>query len=236
MSLTSVPPGSPLPDDSGSLSKPDDHGGIGPPSAEAVRLGYEPDRYDTKSVVSVPILVILFFVLAFGTTTVVFMLMSKPGADPSANPLAVERNQANINERLTRTNRGSHDVDQPRLEPLRARKGDPRAITSSQELDGNPPYLHPEDNRADAARTPELFRMGWVDPAKKDTARVAISAVMDAPDKVTIAAGKPLFPTSKNGTRPPASDHTPSAANAGRGAENATSTPPKLPPALEGKK
>ena len=55
----------------------DDHGGIGPPSAEATRLKYEPDRYDATSVISVPILVIVFFVLAFGTTTVLFWYFTR---------------------------------------------------------------------------------------------------------------------------------------------------------------
>src|SRR3569832_1081831 len=92
----------------------DDHGPSGPPPAEVIARGYEADGYDTRSVLSVPLLVILFFVLAFGTVTVIFSFIAYPKADPKAHPGAVERNKAPLDQRYARIHRGAKDVDQPR--------------------------------------------------------------------------------------------------------------------------
>ncbi|MCE9564662.1 MAG: hypothetical protein K8U57_21730 [Planctomycetes bacterium] len=205
----------------------DDHGGMGQPSAEALRLGYEPDGYHTASVISVPVLVIVFFVLAFGTTTVLFYFFSKSVAEPTTHPMAAERNGAPLNERMKRIGTGS-EVDQPRLEPLRTRTGDNRAITRPEDPNGeNPPYMHPEDNRADLARFPELFRLGWADKDHK-FAHVPLNDVL--------AGQVPnLFPVQKAGSRPLTSQHLPTAANAGRGAEHSEAELPKLPAVPEAK-
>jgi hypothetical protein len=199
-------------------------GGIGKPSEEALRLGYEPDGYDSTSVFSVPLLVILFFVLAFGATTILFGYLSKPPENPGVHPMAAERNKSPLDERLARINRGG-EVDQPRLEPLRVRTGDARAITRPETKEGNPPYLHPEDNRADRQRTPELFRVGWTGKDKQ-FARVPLDDIIDGRVKA-------LFPVQKNGTKPIASSNLPTAANAGRGAEHSLAIPPKAPASPE---
>jgi hypothetical protein len=202
MSTTNVPPGQPSPDDSHGFGKPD---------AETVKRGYEIDRYDTTSVLSVPVLVIFFFVLAFVTTTILFGYFTRSVNFPDAHPQAVERNQASTNERIARINRGSKDVDQPRLEPLRQRGPNSRAITSP-EVGSNPPYLHPEDVRAEPGRTPELF----------GKAKVPI-------DKIIAAADKNLFPVQKEQSGPLPSTNVPTASNAGRGADHAVVVEPKLP-------
>ena len=54
--LTHLPAGTPA---------HDDHNGAGPPTDAVIKRGYEEDGYDNKSVIGVPILVIVFFVLAF---------------------------------------------------------------------------------------------------------------------------------------------------------------------------
>lgn len=215
MSLTNNPGGSP------GGSKPDDHDGFGRPSPEALKLGYEPDGYHTGSVVSVPVLVVVFFVLAFGCTTGLFLVFSKAPTDPAAHPLAVERNKAELGDRLKRIGRGS-EVDQPRLEPLRVRTGSSRSITRPEDPNGNnPPYVHPEDSRADADRTPELFRAGWADADRK-VAQVPLSAVLDG-------AVPKLFPLQDAGSRPISSTHLPTGSNAGRGAEHSEAVMPKVP-------
>jgi hypothetical protein len=214
MSLTNNPGGS-----TGG-SKPDDHDGFGRPSAESLRLGYEPDGYHTGSVVSVPVLVVVFFVLAFGCTTGLFMFFSKVTTDPAAHPMARERNQAELGDRLKRIGRGS-EVDQPRLEPLRVRTGNSRAITRPEDPNGgNPPYVYPEDSRADAARTPELYRTGWADADRK-VAQVPLAAVLDG-------AAPKLFPFQDHGSRPTSSTHVPTGSNAGRGAEHSEVVMPRV--------
>ncbi len=211
----------------GAGSAPDDHGGMGQPSAEALRLGYEPDGYHTASVVSVPILVIVFFVLAFGTTTALFAFFSKTPVNPTTHPLARERNEVSLNDRLKRIGHGA-EVDQPRLEPLRTRSGNNRSITRPEDPTGdNPPYLHPEDNRATPELTPELFRTGWGDKEKK-FAHVPITAVLNG-------QVSSLFPVQAHGSRPLTSAHTPTAANAGQGAEHSLAVIPALPVAPEAK-
>src|SRR5262245_3651128 len=111
MTTTNVPPDQPAANESD---------GFGRPDPESVKLGYEVDRYDRTSVISVPLLVIVFFVAAFGATTWLFHYLPRWVVDDTGwHPMAKERNEAPLNERMTRINRGSKDVDQPRLEPLR---------------------------------------------------------------------------------------------------------------------
>jgi len=225
MSLTNLPPGS---------STPDDHGGMGQPSAEALKLGYEPDGYHAASVISVPILVIVFFVLAFGTTTALFAYFSKTRLDPNDHPMARERNDASLNDRMKRIGQGA-EVNEPRLEAFRTRSGDNRAMPRPEDPSGNnPPYMHPEDNQADPTRTPELFRTGWGDKDKK-FAHVPLNDILGGQ-----VPG--LFPVQAHPSRPLTTQHLPTAANAGRGAEHSMAVPPKLeeapklPPAGEVKK
>ncbi|MBA4063651.1 MAG: hypothetical protein C0501_08055 [Isosphaera sp.] len=196
-------------------SKPDDHDGIGGPTAEALKAGYEPDGYDTRSVVSVPVIVVAVFVIAFGTTTALFAYFTSGPANPTANPQAAERNRAPLAERMQRIQHGS-EVDRPRNDGLRVRDGDARAITRPEVPGTNPAYLHPEDIHADPARTPELYRTG--------DGRVPI-------DRVMAAADPKWFPAAaKDGQSPPPTwATTPLAANAGRGAHDAVVIVPQLP-------
>lgn len=128
----------------------DDHDTSGPPAPEVVARGYEEDVYDAKTVLSVPLLVIFFFVAAFGITTVVFMVVAPHPSSAVAHPQAKARNDADLNARLGRIGRGK-EVDQPRLEPLRLRQSggklDQRAITRPEVTDrgANSPEYHPED-------------------------------------------------------------------------------------------
>src|SRR5580698_10287950 len=95
-------------------SPTDPHAGAVDPAA--IKRGHEIDTYDTKSVLSVPLLVVLFFVLAFGTVTIVFSFVSKSEVDPKANPQAVAENSPPLNERLDRLKRnGGGPKDQPHL-------------------------------------------------------------------------------------------------------------------------
>jgi len=197
-------------------------GGVDP---AAIKRGHEVDSYDTKSVLSVPVLVILFFGLAFGTVTLVFNYVSKSITDPMANPQAVEQNSASWNERLARIDRSSGGPsDQPRLEPLRERKGDVRGFTQIETETGNSPELHPEDIRANKNNTPELFTTGSI-AGDKAASHLTIDEAMK------LALEKNLFPVQKTGVQPPQSAHLPTESNAGRGAAESIAVPPKLPEA-----
>jgi hypothetical protein len=216
-----LPPGGSRGDDS-------THGAVDPAS---IRRGHEVDAYDTKIVLSVPALVVVFFVLAFVTVSIVFHFVSQPEVDPRANPMAVKRNSEPLNDRLNRIHRGG-EVDQPRLEPLRLRGPNERVITSPELPTGNSPELHPEDIVPSPENTPELYKTGWVGPGKGH-ARISIAEAMT----VMAKDQDKLLPAVKQGqgTEPPTTVHTPSESNAGRGASQATAGPPALPGAAKGK-
>jgi hypothetical protein len=196
----------------------------------AIARGHEIDAYDTKSVLSVPLLVILFFLLAFGSVTIIFSFISKSVDDPKANPQAVQENSAPLNDRMSGIHRTSGGpTDQPRLEPLRLRTGESRAITRPEMDTGNSPLLHPEDIRPSKHNTPELFEGGPVSDDKTVT-RISIE------DAMRLLLEKNQLHVEKSGTAPPQSSHVPTAANGGRGASESLAEPPKLPEPAGGKK
>jgi hypothetical protein len=213
MSTTNPTPGS---DPVHVAPKADEHGPSGGPAPEVIKRGYEEDVYDSRSVISVPLMVILFFVLAFGTVTILFGFLRHSPNDPNAHPAASERNKAPLNDRIGRIHRGSKDVNQPGLEPMRQRAGDARAM-SQPELPGvNSPEIHPEDLRATKDRYPDLF--------KTEPGRMGIDQTMQLSDTQLRA----LFP-AKDGPGATHSQHLPTAANAGRGAAESVAKPPALP-------
>src|SRR6478672_5632901 len=76
----------------------DDHDVSGPPPAETIARGHEIDAYDTTSVLSVPLLVVLFFVLAFGTVSVIFYFIFPTPVETRTHPMAMEWNQKGITD------------------------------------------------------------------------------------------------------------------------------------------
>lgn len=196
----------------------DDHAPMGPPPAETIARGYEADTFDAKSVVSVPILVILFFVLAFGTVTVIFKFIAYPSSDGKSHPAAAERSKRPLNDRMAGISR-SKDGDQPRLEPLRLRTGGDlaRAVPRPELPEGNPPEIHPEELRATKDRYPALFATG--------SNKLGVDKALELSD----ATLKGLFPVQANGAKPLQSQHVPTASNAGRGAEESVVEAPPAP-------
>lgn len=184
----------------------DDHDISGPPSPATIARGHEEDRYDAISVFSVPFLVVLFFVLAFSTTTLLFYFLAPSVPHASESQQAEERNKAPLNERLARIGRGK-EVDQPRLEDLKLREGNARAITRPETPDGNSPFLHAEDLRPTPGNMPQLFETKWLD-ANKTVGRISITDAMAMADK--------LFPVRQHPEMPRDSANMPTAANAGR--------------------
>ena len=195
----------------------DDHDTSGPPAPEVIKRGYEEDVYDTRTVLSVPLLVILFFVLAFGTVTVLFAVYSKPTVDPNAHPQAKARNEADLNARIGRIGRGQ-EVDQPRLEPLRERTGDSRAISRPERPGVNSPELHPEDVIPTEARYPQLYHGGGT----------SLGTVMGYSDDQL----KGLFKSADRPAPHEAGRQVTGGASAGRGD---AAQPPQLPDAKDKK-
>lgn len=188
----------------------EEHGGpiLVQPDPEAIARGHEADGYDPVSVWSVPLLVVLFFVLAFVSTTILFYYLAPSPERPDTHPLAAERNKAPLEERLARITRGG-EVDQPRLEPLRIRTGDAQAITRPEAPVGNSPEIHPEDLRPSPTTTPDLYRSGWLD-ANKSAARVTIDQAM------RLSLERNLLPARREAMTPWRSTQLPTSANAGR--------------------
>jgi|SRR5579883_326074 len=210
MSSTNPGPGAPVADDHGGLS--------GPPPKEVIDRGYEADVYDTRTVLSVPLLVILFFVLAFGTVTIIFGFIAYPKPNPKEHPGAVERNKRPLNERLADNNRGpKHGEGQPRLEPLILRAGQERAITSPPLPEGNSPEIHPEDIRVTKDRFPTLY--------STSAQQLGIDKTMSLSNEEL----KQLFPVQQGGSPVISSQHLPTNANAGRGADESLVVVPPLP-------
>jgi hypothetical protein len=218
MAITETTPGSP---------PADDHGGISGPSPEAIARGYEEDVYDSRTVLSVPILVVLFFVLAFGTVTIIFGFIAYPKGDSRGNPQAVERNKRSLNDRLKDNDRGLSDTKtgdgQPRLEPLRLRSRNSHAITSMELPEGNSPELHPEDIRPTKDRFPALYAAG--------ADRVGLDKVMGLSNDQL----KSLLPTAPGAGPLIDSQHTPTLANAGQGFAESKVIVPPLPKSAEPK-
>ena len=194
--LAPTQPGSPKPDEA-------DRGGG--PSAEVIARGYEQDRYDPKSVISVPILVIGFFVLAFTSVTIIFAYFRHPLPNPDANPQTVEDNSRPLDKRIAASPRGRPEPQQI----LDERGGSAFAITRPPAKEGNPPLLHPEDIRPSPENTPALFQTGWVIEGK--VARIPL------PDAMAAALKDKKLQARANPVPPPDSASVPSAFNAGRG-------------------
>lgn len=208
-------------DTTGGMAGPSDNPGTTPgaiggdkPGVDpaAIARGHEADGYHTASVVSVPLMVVGFFVAAFAVTTAIFWYFAEPDKNPAAHPAATARNAAPLSEQLNRIGRGK-EVDQPRLEPLVIRDGGNQTFSRKPVGDNNAPLIHPEQLRPSKENTPGLYKAGWVEQGK--VARIPID------DAMAVAAKDGVLKAAKGGARPAGGlRHSPTAANAGRGAED----------------
>jgi hypothetical protein len=202
------------------LDRPDESGGGGGVSPAALRAGHEPDVFKVAPILSIPVAVVVTFVIAFAVATAVFFLVIRPGAteDPFAHPEAVARNRAPLNQRLARIDRAGADtnlppreVDQPRLEWLRILEADGQTTTRPELPVGNSPEIHPEDVAYD--RYPGLQKGGWVEPGKVARLPIGEAIRLAATDKGLNAQ---LFPVRKDPSRPVPWPDRAQESNAGR--------------------
>jgi len=182
----------------------DEHGTLPPGArAESVQAGHEPDRFNAKTILYVPLLVALVALVGFGVITTMFLtIVRKAEPNGSTDPQAAAISQLPINERFARIS--STDpaaaIPQPRLEYIRqVDPKDPSHYRSKQPIEyaGNTYEIRPEDlrpgNFIDPTRKRKiLIESGYTDKAKK----VAYIPIADA--MAMLIEGHKL-PTRKGG-------------------------------------
>lgn len=133
---------------------------------------YEPDQFAVKTILAVPVAVVITGLIAFGVTWMLFSNVFDPRIqEPPDNPAAAARNKAPQNDRFGRISSTDPkaEVQQPRLEGLQktevyARDGNPEnakgrnLITSQMSTtqptkDGNSPRYHAEQLRPDKIKS-----------------------------------------------------------------------------------
>jgi len=185
-------------------------------SADAIKAGHEPDAFTVKPIMSIPIAVVVTFVVAFSVAAGVFAFMMNRASytSPQAHPDGVARGSAKLTERLERIDRAgsngnkSREVDQPRLEPLKRLANDGRFTTQLELPTGNSPQIHPEEIFPD--RVAALQRAEY-HPHDKKLARIPIADAMEI-------AVKNGFPYNKaNSSAPTMTADKPSTSNGGNG-------------------
>lgn len=222
-----VGPGAPgagpqWPADAGNLRRPDDHGGGGGVSPDAIRAGHEPDAFNVKPIFSIPVAVFVTFAIATAVAIGAFVYLMRTTKDPMANPQAAERNAQPLNERLGRLGRDTPS-EQPRLEPLvkledynqTARQPPTTQPSTGGVRAGNSPELHAEDLRPERIADPKNPNAGdWTD---KD--RAFAGKIVDATRKAAADSGvrSALFPVRKDQVKPTDTSRAPSYSSGGRG-------------------
>jgi hypothetical protein len=185
-----------------------------PPGANPVsfRAGHEPDKFQVKGILYVPLFVTTVIVLSFILISAIFFgLVQQPSTRPVNSPQAAELNNAPINERFARISstepaplKGLPDsgVPQPRLEYLKQTRddgpfGDPPHLRSKVPPSaGNSPEYRPEDLRPENYVDPVtgqkvLAEVGWVD-AQKRVARIPIQ------DAIKMVVSQKKLPVKKD--------------------------------------
>lgn len=166
---------------------------VGPPPTPVVDVGHEPDEFNARPILTVPVFIAFVMVAAFGIATGMFVYFrgETAGNDGNANPVAAERNAKVLDERFARISSSDPkaEVKQPRLEWLRQTdsvrdgKEDPPFLRSVRFSEGgNSPEYRPEDLRPDnyidpITRQKVLRDYGWVNQ-EKGVARIPVSVAM----------------------------------------------------------
>lgn len=201
-------------------SAADEHGGGGGVNPDSIKAGHEPDAFAVKPILSVPLAVVVTFVIAFAVAAGVFAFVMAPKpADPFAHKDAIKRGEEALNERLARTERQGlesnprREVDQPRLEPLRRLESNGQFYLRTAMPTGNSPEIHPDEIRPD--RVAALQQAAYVDKDKK-YARIPIGDAMKLATE-NKELQKSLFPVQKAPSPVVRTTDRPTPASAGHG-------------------
>ena len=197
-----------------------------PPGANAksVKAGHEPDQFEAKGILYVPLFVVVTVLTSFAiVTTIFFSIYGKNPGDAVANPIASKSSNSSINERFAAISSSDPkaEVHQPRLEYLKQvedSKNDPPYLRSKRPVNavGGTYEIRPEDLRPENYIDPItkrkiLMDTLWLD-ANKTTAIIPIDQAMKLiveKKKLPIRA-KPIQVASTN-------DGKAKPSNAGRG-------------------
>ena len=189
---------------------------------DSIKAGHEPDRFQVRSVLYVPLLLVTFVLIAFGIVTVTFdYLTVKPPMDVDANKLAATESQKSLNERFAAISSTDPNarVKQPRLEYLKQTAGadnpnDPPFYRSKRPIPavGATWELYPEDlrpgNFVDPTTHEKILINAGFYSNKKELAHIPIAEAMEVmlkEKKYPVKPGtKPISQTSVG--RPDLSD------------------------------
>lgn len=183
-----------------------------PPGANVknVQIGHEPDRFEVKAILYVPLVVVITLVVTYVMVTVIFGPLTAKSDAPPDNPQVAKLNDNSFNDRIGRISstdpkpvNGQQDtvVSQPRLEGFQKQAkehdGDSEFYRSKLPLPGGGPRtIRPEDLRADNFLDPtyqkKLLADGaWLGDDKK-IARVPIE------DAIKLMVAKKKLPARKD--------------------------------------
>lgn len=183
---------------------------------ESVTAGHEPDKFDAKGIIFVPILVIMTAGMAYVIVTLLFgaFEFGQPDKNAVNNPRAAEEGGKYYNDRIgtISTTSPTAEFHEPRLEGLKpidaSRNGKP----------ADPPYVRSFQQKDDQTRVPfytpqDLYPDRYTDPLtgkkllldyeyaneKKTVARIPIAEAMKL---VKLPAAKKATPNSSFGGAP----------------------------------
>ena len=207
-----------------------------PPGAspDSLRAGHEPDRFNVRGILYVPLFVVVVVGIAYVLVSSVFAgFVKKDDPGKAKNEHGAKQNQADISDRFGRISytkpkalEGMPDtaVPQPRLEGLKQQGhdgpgNDPPHIRSKRPVgENNSPEYRPEDLRPENFTDPDRGRRVLAEyhvegPAKSVPIDVAMRAVT-APGKLPTKKGPDGKPVEGP---PPTSDGKAKPSNSGFG-------------------
>ena len=157
----------------------------------SVKAGHEPDQFEAKGILYVPLFVVVTVLTSFAIVTAIFFsIYGKNPGDPVANPIASKSSNSSINDRFAAISSSDPkaEVKQPRLEYLKQvedSKNDPPYLRSKRPVNavGGTYEIRPEDLRPENYIDPItkrkiLMDTLWVDDGKKTTAIIPIDQAM----------------------------------------------------------
>jgi hypothetical protein len=152
-----------------------------PPGAslKSVQVGHEPDKFEVKAILYVPLVVVITLVITYVMVTVLFGPLTAKPEGPPENPQVAQLNANEFNDRIGRISstdpkpvNGQPDtvVPQPRLEAFQKQakehEGDSEFYRSKLPLPGGGPRtIRPEDLRAENFLDPTFHKKVLAEPS-----------------------------------------------------------------------